>query len=36
MGFDPYRKQLRRPADYAVMAAALVVVALLLVWAFRG
>jgi hypothetical protein len=36
MGFDPYRKQVRRPSDYVIMASALFVVATLLVWALWG
>lgn len=33
MGFNPYRKQRRRPSDYAFVAAALAVTAALLLWA---
>jgi hypothetical protein len=33
MGFNPFRQQRRSPVDYVVLAAALVAVALLLLWA---
>jgi len=33
VGFNPFRQQRRSPIDYAVLAAALVVVAVLLLWA---
>ena len=33
MGFNPYRRQPRRPGDYAFVGAAFAVVAALLVWA---
>lgn len=33
VGFNPFRPSRRRTADYAVLAAAFVVVALLLAWA---
>lgn len=36
MGLNPYRPQKRRVADYIFVAAALVVCALLIVWAFFG
>jgi hypothetical protein len=36
VGFDPYRKQVHRRADAWIVALALVVVALLVVWAFFG
>ena len=36
MGFNPYRKQRRRPGDYVLMVAGFVAVALLLLWAVRG
>ena len=36
MGFDPYRKQTRRPGDYVLMAAALAAVVALLLWGFLG
>jgi hypothetical protein len=36
VGFDPYRKFRARPADYVFVAAALIVAAVLLVWAFFG
>ena len=34
MGFNPYRPQRRRNSDYVFVAAAFVVTAALLVWAF--
>lgn len=34
MGFNPHRKQRRRPADYLFVAAALVVAVVLVAWAF--
>jgi hypothetical protein len=36
VGFDPTRKHKRRTSDYALVAAAFIVVALLLLWAFLG
>lgn len=33
---DPYRPHRRTPADYAMVAAAVVVCVLLLLWAFLG
>jgi hypothetical protein len=36
VGFNPYRRVRRRPADYVLVAAALVVVAVLVLWAFLG
>jgi hypothetical protein len=36
VGFNPFRQQRRSVADYAMVAAAFVVVALLLVWALLG
>jgi hypothetical protein len=36
MGFNPYRKFRARPADYAMVAVALVVMLGLVVWAFIG
>jgi hypothetical protein len=36
MGFNPFRQQRRRPSDYVFVAAAFVVLALLLAWAFVG
>jgi hypothetical protein len=33
MGFNPFRQQRRSPVDYAVLAAALVLVVALLLWA---
>jgi hypothetical protein len=36
VGFDPYRKFRARPADYVFVAAALIVAAVLLIWAFFG
>ena len=33
VGYNPFRQQRRRTSDYAILAAALVVVAVLLVWA---
>jgi hypothetical protein len=36
MGFNPFRQQRRSTADYAMVIAALVVVALLIVWAVLG
>ena len=35
-GFDPTRKHKRRSSDYVIVAAAFVVCALLLLWAFLG
>ena len=34
MGFNPFRQQQRRNTDYVFVAAAFVLVALLLAWAF--
>jgi hypothetical protein len=36
MGFNPFARHHRSPADYVMVAAALVVVVLLLAWAFLG
>jgi hypothetical protein len=36
MGLNPYRPMRRRRADYAIVAIALVVAALLVLWAFLG
>lgn len=36
MGFNPHRQYRRTPADYAMVAAAVIVCALLLAWAFFG
>jgi len=33
MGFNPYRRQNRRPGDYVMVAAAFALVAALLTWA---
>ena len=36
MGFNPYRKFKARPADYALVAAAIVVALALVVWGVFG
>jgi hypothetical protein len=36
MGFNPYRRFRARPADYALVAAALIVSTLLVVWGVLG
>ena len=36
MGFNPHRQHRRSPADYVMVAAAFVVCAALLAWAFLG
>jgi hypothetical protein len=36
MGFNPYRKQRRRPGDYVLVAVALLATLALVVWAFLG
>jgi hypothetical protein len=36
MGLNPYRPMRRRRADYVIVAMALLVVALLVLWAFLG
>lgn len=36
MGFNPYRKFTARPADYAMVAVALLVTLGLVVWALAG
>jgi hypothetical protein len=36
VGFNPFRQHRRSPADYLMVAAALVVCAALVVWAFLG
>jgi hypothetical protein len=36
MGFNPFRPQRRSAADYAMVVAALVIVAALVLWAFFG
>jgi hypothetical protein len=36
VGFNPYRQMRRRPSDYVFVAAALVVAAVLVLWALLG
>jgi hypothetical protein len=36
VGFNPYRKIKRRPLDYVLVVVTLLIVAALVVWAFRG
>jgi hypothetical protein len=36
VGFNPYRKRVQRSSDVAIVAAALVVIAALVVWAALG
>jgi len=36
VGFNPYRKFRARPADYALVVAALAAAAVLVIWAFAG
>ena len=36
MGFNPYRKFVAKPADYVMVAAAVVAVVGLLLWALLG
>jgi energy-coupling factor transporter transmembrane protein EcfT len=36
VGFNPYRRHKRRPADYALVAIALLITVALVVWAFVG
>src|SRR6266508_4544126 len=36
VGFNPFRQQRRSPADYVMVAAAMVVIALLVAWALFG
>jgi energy-coupling factor transporter transmembrane protein EcfT len=36
MGFNPYRKFKAKPADYALVAIAVLVAVGLVVWAFAG
>jgi hypothetical protein len=36
VGYNPYRKRVSRSSDVAFVAAALVVVVLLVLWAFLG
>jgi hypothetical protein len=36
MGFNPYRKFRAKPADYALVAVAILVAVGLVVWAFLG
>jgi hypothetical protein len=36
MGFNPFRQQRRSTADYVMVVAAFVVVALLILWAVLG
>ena len=36
MGFNPHRPQKRRPSDYVMVVAALVVCAALVAWALFG
>ena len=36
MGFNPYRPVRRRPADYVLVAAAVVVAVVLVLWALLG
>jgi hypothetical protein len=36
VGYNPYRKRVKRHSDIVVVAAALVVIAVLIVWAALG
>jgi hypothetical protein len=36
VGFNPYRKVRRRPSDYLLVVAALVVAVMLVLWALLG
>jgi hypothetical protein len=36
MGFNPYRRQRRRPGDVAIVAVALGIVAAMVIWALIG
>jgi hypothetical protein len=36
VGYNPYRKFKAKPADYVLVAAALLVALALLIWAFAG
>lgn len=36
VGFNPFRARRRRPSDYVMVGAALVVVVILLAWAVAG
>jgi len=36
MGFNPYRRFRARPADYVLVAAAIIVSAMLVVWGIIG
>lgn len=36
MGYNPYRKFRAKPGDYALVAAAVLIAMLLVVWAFFG
>jgi predicted nucleic acid-binding Zn ribbon protein len=36
MGFNPHRKRVRRPSDVLMVAAALLIVTVLVLWAFVG
>jgi hypothetical protein len=36
VGFDPYRQRKRRPSDYVMVAAAVVVCIALIAWALLG
>jgi hypothetical protein len=36
VGFNPFRQSRRTPADYVMVAAALVICAALVLWAFFG
>jgi hypothetical protein len=36
VGFNPYRRFRARPTDYLLVAAAIVVVLALVIWAFAG
>jgi hypothetical protein len=36
VGFNPYRKFRAKPADYALVAAAVLIAILLVAWAFLG
>jgi hypothetical protein len=36
VGFNPFRQTRRSPADYVLVAAALVVCVALVIWAFAG
>jgi hypothetical protein len=36
VGFNPFRAQRRRSSDYVMVAVALAIVAVLLIWGFAG